>query len=63
MLCKLNQFPFRLEANNEARGGRGQGDVGGGHNVEDWRLEKAPETAEEGKPSTFKDSSFDSPTS
>ena len=65
MLCKFNQFPCSLEANNEARVGRGHGDVGGGHTEEDRRPEKAPETAEDGVTSwrTLEDSSFDSPAS
>ena len=29
VLCKFNQFPCSLEANNEANVGRGHGDVGG----------------------------------
>ena len=40
VFCKFNQFPCSLEANIDARNGGGQGDVGGGHNKEDRRLEK-----------------------
>ena len=54
VLCKLNQFLCRLEANNEARWGRGQGDVGGGHNVEDRLQNQAYQEVGESKEESLK---------